>query len=87
MNAFGGECIAEFDNTDRVGHEICTSVERFHHDLIGPTTDVWLSVNNVVMDEHGIVDPTLYMTPSQARDLAASLLIAADHADGLWDER
>jgi hypothetical protein len=66
-----GETLAEFDHVDGLGQPVLVSAES-----VDTGRSVWLS-----LPEGAPNWPTLDLTPAEARDIAASLLLAADYAD------
>lgn len=78
MSLGNGETLAEYDHVDTIGHEFAVSAE---HGMFEPD-HVVLGVLNLVTDTDGNPEPDLRLTAAQARDVAASLLLAADHLDG-----
>lgn len=79
---YGGETLAEYTHTDAVGHDLAVSAERDTDQPPHVALGVFNTVCRHAADGSCSLDPDLRLTPVQARDLAASLLLAADHAGG-----
>lgn len=81
MNLHDGQTIVEYEQHDNIGHLIGVSAEVANHG----GRWVQLGLLNTVLNDNGEVEPGLVLAPHLARELAAALLLAADHLDGGFD--
>jgi len=74
--------LAEYAHHDNIGHEVGIAV------LAAPSPDrqwIELGIYNTVLDANSQPEPNLILTAAGARQLAASLILAAQHIDGGFD--